>query len=93
MVRLDRGPHNEQVLPYRPTEWIEDTRRDLTPMQIARVAYEADKALRTVMGEYGVKDWIALKEPEHHRWVSKPPIGKDELRVKLQAAVVEALKR
>jgi hypothetical protein len=93
MVRLDRGPHREQVLPYRPNEWMDDTRRDLTAMQIARVAYEADKALRTVMGEYGVKDWIGLKEPEHHRWVSKPPLGTDETRAKLHTAIVEALRR
>lgn len=91
MVRLDRGPRQEQLLPYRPSDWIEDTRRELSPMQVARVAYEADKALRTVGGEYGVKDWIGLREHEHQKWVSAPPLGDDQLRRALHAAIVAAL--
>lgn len=91
MVRLDRGPRVEQLVPYRPDDWVEDTRRILTPMQVGRIAYESDKALRTVLGEYGVKDWISLRDNDQHKWVNHPPLGSDETRNKLYTAVVAAL--
>ena len=92
MVRLDRGPHMEQLIPYRTDEWVLDTKRDLTSMQIARIAYDADRALRTVFGEYGVKEWLALREQEHQKWAGKPPIGSDETRNRLYQAIVHALR-
>lgn len=92
MVRLDRGPRYEQLIPYRRDEWVEDTRRELTSMQIARISYEADRALRIVFGEYGVKEWLALREPEQQRWAGRPQIGSDETRNRLYEAILKALR-
>ena len=63
----------------------------LTPMQIARVTYEADKALRLVMGEYGLPDWVSLKEPVRIEWMKGQGDGIPEIRRKLHQSILKVL--
>lgn len=88
-VRLDRK-NETRIVPFNEHTWVPDTAPRLTNMQIARVCYEADAALRVVMGEYGVPDWIALKEPQRLQWL-KPPEKADATRLQLYQVITEVL--
>ncbi len=90
-VRLDRKAE-ELVVRYNPTEWQTATENPLQPMQIARIAYEADRALRQARGEYGVTDWIAMKEGIRVEWLQGggPPV-KDAERRALYMGILRAL--
>lgn len=85
-VRLDR-PAEKRTVPYQPGQWAIDADMRLTPMQIARIAYESDCALRAVQGEYGVRSWVSLKDQERQPWLRGLPAGANEARRKLHAAV------
>lgn len=89
-VRLDR--REEMLVPYRPQTWVPDERAKFTAMQIARVAYEADRALRLVMGEYGVKDFVSLKDAERVATMKGPVAPDGSVRRLLFKAVSMALK-
>ncbi len=67
-VRLDRKAEN-RVVPYHPREWLPDEKPRLSQMQIARVAYAVDREVRHVLGEYGVPDWMSLREPQRLLWL------------------------
>lgn len=88
-VKLDR--RHETVVPFRKDEWIEETERPISPIQVARIAYEADRALRTILGDYGVKEWGILPEPDRVRMLNGPPKGADPRRVTLWTAITKAI--
>lgn len=88
-VRLDRK-NETRIVPFSEHTWVPDTAPRLTNMQIARVCYEADAALRVVMGEYGVPDWLALKEPARLAWL-KPPANADSTRLELYNTITDLL--
>lgn len=67
-VRLDRKSET-RLVPFNTRDWMPDEKPRLTAMQIARVAYESDRALRLVTGEYGLPDWVSLKEPVRLTWL------------------------
>lgn len=90
-VRLDRRAQTI-VQPYSKHKWAVEERSPLTPIHIARVAYQADCALRSARGEFGLKDWPAMKEELRIAWIEGPPSGADDERRRLYAAVVGALK-
>lgn len=96
-VRLDRGTHimaESRVVPYDANDWEHDKGPRLSPLGVARVCYDADRALRLARGEYGITEWISLqsKSPAAAQaWIEGPPADADEGRKKLFAAVVEAL--
>lgn len=96
-VRLDRGTHvgaETRLVPYVKDQWKDDKGPKLPPMGLARVCYDADRALRLARGEYGVPEWIAVhsKTPEAARaWMSGPPKAADPARHALYAAVRKAL--
>lgn len=87
-VRLDRRGEN-RVLPYREAEWRADVEAPLTPLQVARICYGADRAYRMVHGEYEgqVPDWIALKDEQRHAFIKGLPPGASEGRRLLYQAV------
>lgn len=89
-VRLDRKAET-RVVPFVPREWLPDNEVRLQPMQIARVAFEADRALRTVTGEYGLADWVSLKEPARVAWLKGIPGGGSEIRQTLYRAILKVL--
>jgi len=92
-VRLDRGaeslvyPLNERS----PDEWVLEVRASLAPMQVAKVAYAADRELRHSKGEYGTKEWMSLTERERASWKTDGPPIKDHDRRALWLAIVAAL--
>jgi hypothetical protein len=89
-VRLDRKAEN-RVVPFVPSEWTPDKETRLSAPQIARVAYEADRALRLVTGEYGVPDWISLREPVRLAWAKGLPAGANEIRTSVYRAILKEL--
>lgn len=90
-VRLDRKAEN-RIVPFIAAEWRPDKELRLQPMQIARVAYEADRALRLVTGEYGVPDWLSLKEATRLDWAAKGlPDSAPDLRRSLHRLIIKAL--
>lgn len=90
-VRLDRGA-TVQIEPYHPQVWHnEDAPPKLQMMQLARVAYEADRALRVARGEYGAKEWMSMREQDRLAWSQGGPPAADVERSRLHAAVVRAL--
>jgi len=91
-VKLDRSAEH-LVVPYHPSEWRVESRTQFQPMQIARIAYDADRALRMSLGEYGVTEWPGLREQDRITWMqSGPPAKADENRKRLYAAIIGALK-
>lgn len=89
-VKLDR--RELTIVPYSPGQWHEDGERPIAPIQVARIAYEADRALRAVEGAYGVKEWTHIPEPERIRWLQGPPRDASKARVGLYKAVMGAFK-
>jgi hypothetical protein len=91
-VRLDRRV-DARVVPYVAAEWIPDGEIKLTPIQVARVLYDADRAMRLSLGEYGVPDWLSLREPQRHDWVNGKAWDKNEppLRRKVRVAIMKVL--
>lgn len=89
-VQLDRKAER-RVMPFNPREWLPDTETRLQPMQIARVTYEADRALRLVLGEYGITDWVSLPEPTRLRWMRGLPEDANDLRAQMHRAILKVL--
>jgi hypothetical protein len=89
-VRLDRKQQTI-IVPYSSAKWVVEERGPLTPMQMARVAYAADAALRAARGEYGVTEWQDMREPARLKWLNGPE-APDVERGRVYAAVMKALK-
>jgi hypothetical protein len=95
VVRLDRptgiGAENRTV-PYKKNEWQEAPDDPLPPMGIARICYEADKALRHARGEYTIPDWQSIYDrPAGRAWMQGPPKDASDERKKLDAVIRKAL--
>lgn len=74
MVRLDRP--NQEILKRLDDNFIEeDASRPLTPIHVARVCFEADKALCLGLGlmEPARADWSKLTDLQRQAWASKGP--------------------
>ena len=85
-VQLDRK-QQKIVFPYDPHRWEAVQRNPLTPIQLARIAYSADQALRTSRGEYGVKGWIEIQDEARIGWTKGPPPTADNERQRLYQAI------
>jgi hypothetical protein len=84
VVRLDRptgiGAENRTV-PYKEDQWKAAPDEPLPPMSIARICYEADKALRHSRGEYTIADWQSIYDrPAGRDWMLGPPKGASDER-------------
>jgi hypothetical protein len=92
-VRLDRRAENI-VLPYSAHKWRPDEDGRLTPLHVARIAYEADRVLMECRGTYGTKEWKTLPEAKRIGWMRGAPeeVTKDKDRARLYEAVVKGLK-
>lgn len=88
-VRVDRKAML-LIVPYREGEWLEDTQPRLQPLAKARVKFAADRALRMALGEYGVKDWLEIRESQQHEWM-QPPKEVDPIRLALYRAIDKVL--
>lgn len=91
-VKLDRGQQNI-VVPYLEKRWEIAEEAKLQAMQIARCAYEADRALRIGRGEYATTTWDSLREPARVEWARNGPPEEDSQRARLFAAITGALSK
>lgn len=71
-VRLDRRGE-QRVVPFRAPEWEPDSEPQLTPIQLARLVYDIDRALRIATGSYAntIKEWISLRDQERTAWLNR----------------------
>lgn len=93
MVRLDR-PAQEILRPYSEHGWQDEEQLlPLSQLAVARVAFEADRALcaSLSMHEHAKKSWQRLTDSERHRWLDKGPVAPLE-RSTLYRAITSALK-
>lgn len=91
MVKLDRT--TQQIFcKYHPASWIPANKAGLSPMQIARVQYAADAAMREACGEYRVPEWISLREDDRIRFLNHGVPKTDVARRALYDGIKELLK-
>ena len=94
-IRLDRGEGaDEHLRPFRRLDWIEEhEHREMSQAHIARVAFEADKALCMALGmhERGQLDWMKLSDEARIKWVDRGPPMSHALRRRLYDSVRFAL--
>lgn len=87
-IRLDRG--SEEILrAFTPGEWSpEKERRPLMAFHLARVAFEADRALCSNIGlpENARKEWSSLSEDQKKAWLTVGPT-KDPMRKRLYESI------
>jgi len=90
-VKLDRA-NEDRVLPYREGQWRADEAAPLNHIQIARIAYDADRTFRICRGEYKVTEWINLRDADRIAWSKLPKdVAKDPERLALYEAITGAL--
>lgn len=88
-VRLDRGKA-EIFEPASPATWKPaPAAAPLSRMAVASIAYAATRQLRQVRGEYGVKEWIQLRDADRIKLAEEPPTDAEQRA--LWEAVFEAL--
>ena len=92
-VRYDRGPHIDQYS-YNLSEWKPDdvVTPQFSAIQIAQVAFEADKKLCWALGlpELAKREWLDLSEKRRILWVNEGPQAKDACyarRARMWAAI------
>ena len=93
-IKLDR-PSEDVSRPFVAGDWIEETEiRNFTPMQMAQVAFVADRQLCTFLGLHteAKLDWISRKEEARIRFMKNGPPGHD-IRHELFDAVMTVLRR
>lgn len=76
-IKLDRVAQPIE-LHYREADWIEENEhRPLNKWQIAKVAFEADRALCVALGEVATskREWIDLREESRQVWMANGPAG------------------
>lgn len=93
MIRYDR-PMIDQVSDPRDWKPMADDVPDFSELQIALVAFEADKKLCWAMGRMDLaqRDWLNQSEAARRKWVADGPAGGSARRVALHAAIRGALK-
>jgi len=93
-IRLDR-PNDEITRPFHSGEWIEEAEvRNFTPMQLAQIAFVADRQLCTFLGEHAEAklDWRSLKEDRRIKFMKGGPDG-PQIRQELFRAMMGILRK
>ena len=93
-IRLDR-PNDDVSRPYVDSEWIEEVEiRNFTPMQMAQIAFVADRQLCTFLGLHADAklEWLSQKEPRRIRFMNEGPDGPD-VRKELFVAMMGVLRK
>lgn len=93
-IKYDRPSHIMER-PFRDQDWIaEREHRPLTRLQLAQVAFEADKRLCFFLGlhDQSRREWLSLKDEQRIAWSSAGPPNKGG-RQELYQAVMAALAR
>ena len=74
-IKLDR-PGEHIARPFKPNEWIQEKEtRKFTQAQITQIAFEADKKLCQLLGDWdkGKRDWIGLGDKMRIDWIRYGP--------------------
>lgn len=91
-VRLDR-PAEEILQPFHEQQWVrDDDHRPMNEVAVARIAYEADKALCPAIGIHGRQNsnWHSLSDKERQMWIKEGP--KHSVRAALYASIFAGLR-
>lgn len=82
--------HEQQWIPQNDSEM-----RPMSPAQIARVCFDADRALCLVSGMHkeGRLTWEAMFEADKATWIEVGPQNVSEIRLELYRAIRKALKK
>ena len=95
VIRMDRGPHVDDTRPFKPEIWrAEHSPKDKTRMQMAMVAWWADRELLRQEGRHqeARKDWLALSDRDRIGFMDDGPNDpKCPLRHVLWSAVMATL--
>lgn len=91
-IRIDLPNGKTIWKAYHEQQWIrqdDPAMRPMAPAQIARVCFEADRALCMVMGNHkeGRQMWEAMYEGQRASWIQSGPGEVPEIRLKLYAAI------
>lgn len=95
-IKLDNASM-DNCLFYREQDWIADTEhRPLTKFAIAKVTFEADKALCLALGlvDKSKREWLNLRDESRQNWIEHGPRGstpEDKVRHKFWRAVMKEL--
>jgi len=90
-IRFDRPLDPTETL-FRPERWLPEVEpRPLTTMQVAKIAFEADKYLCAALGmpEKSKAPWINLRDDERILWLHTGPT--EPVRQQLYLAIASAL--
>ncbi len=91
-IRMDRGPV-EDIRVFNDREWVEEDPDipDFSEIQIAKVTFEADKALCYQMGDVkkARREWLSLLDDQRIKWMREGP--QEPRRKKLYAAIKKAM--
>jgi hypothetical protein len=92
-IKLDR-PNEDVSRPFIMGEWIEEAEvRRFTPMQLAQVAFVADRQLCTFLGLHteAKLDWISRREQDRIKFMKHGPKGAS-IREELFSAIMGVLR-
>lgn len=82
MIKLDR-PKDDAVEPFNSQLWEPtSSERPITRQQVARIAFDADRALCKMLALHGEarKDWLDLSDPQRLAWIAEGPPANPPLR-------------
>lgn len=89
MIKLDR-PAQDLVEPFNAGKWEPiSSDRPVSRAQVARIAFEADRALCRMLALHGEarKEWLSLSDKDRIAWVANGPPADPPLRRALHAAI------
>lgn len=95
-IKMD-NPAFDHVIVFREQDWRPETdHRPLTRWAIAKVSFEADKALCVALGLIALskREWIDQREEARQAWIDGGPTGtrpEDKIRRGLWARVMAEL--
>lgn len=94
-VRLDRPNDDPEMTTFvfDPNVWVQEkVHREYTIAQIARVAFEADRAVCFLDRQHDLakREWASLKTEERAQWYHKGPSG--ALRQAIYTAIMGVLR-
>jgi hypothetical protein len=89
MIKLDRK--HDEVEPFSTAKWEPvSADRPISKAQVARIAFDADRALCKMLALHGEarKEWIGLSEQERIAWVSNGPPAEPPMRQEFYKLIV-----
>lgn len=97
-VRVEMAGGRVVWRPYHEQQWVSQddaSMRPISPAQLARIAFEADRALCMVTGHHkeGRATWDTLFEGDRASWIESGPQGVSEIRSELYRAIRSVLRR